>query len=213
MKKMKKTGMFLAVLLLASGTFLMAGSKAGLPEQRKGQEDSKEAGLETYTGGETQAEYRHLEKTELRAEGIYLKPWVLKSDSLKQEGLEVTAEQNGISMKLTAFRQDGSIGPGAVLEEEYKRTLAAVGKMENAKDAKVHDMVEGEDYLLQEINYSLFDKAGNLFPCAVYIKIDELSDGNYLMNAITVDNSKGNKDTEETIKEVLDAYGIQVHQA
>ena len=63
------------------------------------------------------------------------------------------------------------------------------------------------------INYSLFDKDGNLFPCAVYIKIDELSDGNYLMNAITVDNSKGNKDTEETLKEVLDAYGIQVRQA
>ena len=213
MKKMKKTGMFLAVLLLASGAFLMAGSKAELPEEREKQEDSKKAGLETYTGGETQAEYRHLEKTELRAEGIYLKPWVLKSNVLKQAGLEVTAEQNGVTMKLTAFRQGGNIGPGAVLEEEYKRTLAVIEKMKNVKNAKVRDIVEGEDYLLQEINYSLFDKDGNLFPCAVYIKIDELSDGIYLMNAITVDNSKGNKDTEETLKEVLDAYGIQVRQA
>ena len=59
-----------------------------------------------------------------------------------------------------------------------------------------------------EMDYSINDGNGSIYPCISVLKMDQLDGGYYLLSSINIDNSKANEETTEVLKELLNVYGV-----
>ena len=62
---------------------------------------------------------------------------------------------------------------------------------------------------IQQIDYEIKNDT-TVYPCALYLKIDDVSEDAILDTVITVDNTKSDDKTAGILKEVLSANGIEI---
>ena len=62
---------------------------------------------------------------------------------------------------------------------------------------------------IQQIDYEIKNDT-TVYPCALYLKIDDVSEDAILDTVITVDNTKSDDKTAAILKEVLSANGIEI---
>ena len=76
------------------------------------------------------------------------------------------------------------------------------------QDFQTYDLIEKDGYWLMEMDYSINDGNGPIYPCISVLKMDQLDGGYYLLSSINIDNSKANEETTEVLKELLNVYGV-----
>lgn len=74
-------------------------------------------------------------------------------------------------------------------------------------DVTVDEMITGDGFALQQINYNYITWEGDSVPCFEIVKCD-LTDGNVVMLNLTVDNSTATEKTQEVFEEACRLYGI-----
>lgn len=74
-------------------------------------------------------------------------------------------------------------------------------------DITVDEMISGDGFTLQQINYNYINWDGEKIPCVEIIKCDQV-DGSIVMLDLTVDNSSATENTQPIFKEACELYGI-----
>ena len=74
-------------------------------------------------------------------------------------------------------------------------------------DITVDEMITGDGFALQQINYNYINWDGEKTPCIEIIKCDQV-DGGMVMLDLTVDNSSATENTQAIFKEACELYGI-----
>ena len=98
---------------------------------------------------------------------------------------------------------------GKLLESEYNNQTKNLSEQSNIQNVKVYDIVKGSGCYIQQIDYEIKNDT-TVYPCALYLKIDDVSEDAILDTVITVDNTKSDDKTATILKEVLSANGIEI---
>nr|WP_303181866.1 hypothetical protein [Lachnoclostridium phocaeense] len=195
---MKKALIILAAVFMLGG----CGSHVEITDAGK---------LETYIEEEKAEEYQYLTRVELRKDTAFVRPYVLADHHIVDTLDGATSEGNGISLELELL--DGKEqSVGKILESVYKEIISSLDENTSAESTEICNVIEGSGYWIQEIDYTIRD-GSTLYPCAVFIKLDQLADGYYLNTVLTLDNSTADDNTAEILEELLDAYGIRIEYA
>jgi hypothetical protein len=154
--------------------------------------------------------YENLILVELGNEDISIKTYLPIDDKMKQDEMSASSEKDGVSVELSLLAETEKKNAGNIMEEVYKKEKERISKLENIQDFKVYDLEEYDGYWMLEMDYSLHDGNGTLYPCISIIKLDELDEGFLLSSIIRVDNSTANENTGSVLKETMDVYGIHM---
>lgn len=76
------------------------------------------------------------------------------------------------------------------------------------KNVTTDKILEGDDWCLQQINYTREDYEGNNVDCFTIIK-EDIANGYPLEIEIDVDNTSANENTKSTLKQVFKWYGVE----
>lgn len=159
-------------------------------------EEYQEEGEETY---------QYMKRLPLKDEsGTFLNTYILNGDIQTENGI-VTAEKAGIRME-TQLITELSESYGEVMEKAYKEKEEEL-KNSKAQNLKIYDMLEGDGCFILQMDYQRTN-GKTIYPCTVYIKIDQIGKNSCLKTMVELDNSKTNKETAEMFREVLNASGI-----
>lgn len=171
--------------------------------------------LEPYVEiGDAKAEdspYQYLKKIQLQNENISVETYLPISENQTQQGTEVYASLNGISIAVS-IKEEKEETAGTFLNEAYQQEYARIHKLKNIQDFKAFDLIEKENFWLMEMDYNQSDGNCTLYPCISIIKMDQLRDGFYLITTLNVDNSKANEDTKAILEEIMEVYGISIKE-
>ena len=74
-------------------------------------------------------------------------------------------------------------------------------------DITVDEMIAGDGFAIQQINYNSVDWEEKEYPCIEIVKCDQV-DGGVVMLSLSVDNSSATADTQAVFKEACELYGI-----
>lgn len=74
-------------------------------------------------------------------------------------------------------------------------------------DITVDEMIAGDGFALQQINYNYINWDGEKIPCIEIIKCDQVDDGMVMLD-LSVDNSSATENTQTIFEEACALYGI-----
>ena len=168
---------------------------------------SEEITLEPYQeeseGSEDSTKYEYLEAVPLATDNAYTVVYGIK-DAVTVKGDTAQSSAHGISLYSRLYENSDLFG-GSVEEfilNEFKNSI-------KSDDLKISDTIEGEGCWIKEISWSVTDADQNkVYPCAAYIKVDDLGEGNCLGSILVVDNQETDEYTEKLFTEILDWLGI-----
>lgn len=124
----------------------------------------------------------------------------------KREDKEETSKTKSSSSKSTS-NQTQPRTLADVIKTTMTNKLTALNK--DAAEVTISDAISGDGYMIQEIDYQI-ETDDAIYPCAIYIKADEISKGDFLVSVIEVDNSNTDDETEKMFNEILEANGIEL---
>lgn len=165
-------------------------------------------------GGSPAEEYEQLEgfdyfvKVPLETEDEILEVPVLKSDNLSVVGFSAASEVDGIMTSVyVSYAYDDD--PAGMVSEIAKMQMESMeGMPEYYNNITADELISGDGYALQQINYNSIAYDGTEYPCFDIVKCDMQGD-NYVMMMVTADNSEATENTETVLKEVFEVYGIE----
>ena len=131
---------------------------------------------------------------------------VLKSEYLTVSDYSAVSMTDGImtSLYMTYAYSD----PSAVISELTAAQVDSMSDMsEYYTNVTVDEMITGDGFALQQINYDSINYDGTTSPCFDIVKCDEV-DGSYVILMLTMDNSSATEETEELFRDACEVYGI-----
>lgn len=131
---------------------------------------------------------------------------VLKSAYLTVSDYSAVSMTDGImtSLYMTYAYSD----PSAVISELTAAQVDSMSDMsEYYTNVTVDEMITGDGFALQQINYDSINYDGTTSPCFDIVKCDEV-DGSYVILMLTMDNSSATEETEELFRDACEVYGI-----
>ena len=162
---------------------------------------ASEVPLEPYEETEEEISYEYLEQFPLVTDHAYIAVYALQGSDAGMSSPECAGY--GISLKVNLLDSSEETEPETVMEEERTAIIADTAPA----DIQASDLVEGTGTMIQELSWQ--ETSDNtIYPCAAYIKVDDLGDGNYLSMVITVDNRQTDENSADVLSELFDAYGI-----
>lgn len=123
------------------------------------------------------------------------------------EGAMLTAEANGISIEL-AIGYGESSDPAAEVSDDAKVAMSVFEDLSNFyKDVTISDMITGDGFALQQIDYNYQGFDGELYPCIELIKCDIVNGYPITIN-MTLDNYTADENTKALFASACELYGI-----
>lgn len=163
--------------------------------------------IEKFTKKDEEISYQYLSKLALKTKDSFLSTYQLIQGRNGSDS-ESKAEMDGITMDLKLYsKKEQSVGK--LLESEYNNQTKNLSEQSNIQNVKVYDVVKGSGCYIQQIDYEIKNDT-TVYPCALYLKIDDVSEDAILDTVITVDNTKSDDKTAAILKEVLSANGIEI---
>lgn len=123
------------------------------------------------------------------------------------EGAMLTAEANGISIELTIGYGESS-DPAAVVSDDAKVAMSVFEDLSNFyRDVAISDMITGDGFALQQIDYNYQGFDGELYPCIELIKCDIVNGYPITIN-MTLNNYTADENTKALFASACELYGI-----
>ena len=146
--------------------------------------------IEKFTKKDEEISYQYLSKLALKTKDSFLSTYQLIQGRNGSDS-ESKAEMDGITMDLKLYsKKEQSVGK--LLESEYNNQTKNLSEQSNI-----------------QIDYDIKNDT-TVYPCALYLQIDDVSEDAILDTVITVDNTKSDDKTAAILKEVLSANGIEI---
>lgn len=173
------------------------------------EDEHQTAKIEKFTKKDEEVSYQYLSKLALKTSDSFLSTYqLIQGRSESKTESESKAEMNGITMDLKLYsKKEQSIGK--LLEQEYNTQYQFLSSQPSVQNLKVYDVVKGSGCYVQQIDYEIRNDT-TVYPCAMYLKIDDVSEESILDTVITIDNTKADDKTASILTEVLDANGIDI---
>lgn len=160
---------------------------------------------------ENEIQYPHLTRISLNKDDASLRVYLPDGDSLEKSESKASSSLEGIHVE-TELIEDAGASVSILSESEFNARQAGVSQIPGVQNITAAVESTGEGFSIRQINYSINDGNGNIFPCTVIIKADHIQSTYYLKTVITIDNSSAGDDSGSILKETLDAYGIELGQ-
>ena len=131
---------------------------------------------------------------------------VLRSEYLTVSDSSVVSLEDGIMTSLyMSYAYDD---PSSVISELVDMQVDSMSDMpEYYANVTADELISGDGFALQQINYDSISYDGTSYPCFDILKCDVV-DGDYVILMLTVDNSSATEDTEELLRDACEVYGI-----
>lgn len=204
---MRKKIMIFLLALLCSVQF--AGC-ASIGHEQIREKTMKE--LEPYKGDTDEkkedSKYQYLASVTLGDEDYSVQTYLPDTNELKTEKDTASSSKDGVSVLLRFFQETKDTTAGSVLQTAYQAEKDRIEAIQGMQDFQTYDLIEKDGYWLMEMDYSINDGNGSIYPCISVLKMDQLDGGYYLLSSINIDNSKANEETTEVLKELLNVYGV-----
>ena len=156
--------------------------------------------------------YSYLTSINLKKDNATLRIYMPDGDSIEKSDSKARSTLQGIGVETELVKDDSEISVSGLSETEQNSRQNTVSQLPGVQDISVSAESTGESFSIRQINYSINDGNGNIFPCTVIIKADHIQSIYYLKTVITIDNSSAGDDSGSILKETLDAYGIKLGQ-
>ena len=131
---------------------------------------------------------------------------VLRSEYLTVSGSNVVSMEDGIMTSLYMTYAYGD--PTSVISELVDMQVESMSDMpEYYANISEDELISGDGFALQQINYDSISYDGTSYPCFDIIKCDVVDD-DYVILMLTVDNSSSTEDTENLLRDACEVYGI-----
>lgn len=193
-KEVAYMGRKTAVLL--SACFLLCGCTS------PSRDDLSSMELEPYRADSVEDEYQYLSASAFETDHAFISVWTIGENTGKKT---YSGTAHGVSLKVGLIDSDEQKTAGMILEKELDTVV------KDLEDPVIYDVIQGNGYWLQEVDHS-YTEGDLIYPCVVYIKVDDLTDGNYLSSVLSVDNRYTDQETNAVLKELFDAYGINIEK-
>ena len=198
----KRVFITLAFLLIIIGTVAFIQRFFAMKEEQP------KTKIEKFTKKDEETSYQYLSKLALKTDDSFLSTYQLIQGRNSNSASESRAEMDGISMVLKLYsKKEQTIGK--LLEQEYTNQYQLLSGQANIQNVKVYDVVKGNGCYIQQIDYEIRNET-TVYPCAMYLKIDDVSEDSILDTVIVVDNTKADDKTAAILKEVVTAAGIDI---
>ena len=173
--------------------------------ESQGEEDiTLEPYQEESSTSEDSTKYEYLEAVPLATDNAYTVVYGIK-DSVTAKGNTAQSSAHGISIYSELVDNEEKMTPDDIMDHLIFLTTQDI----TANDTKTSDTIKGENCWIKEVSWSVTDTDQNkVYPCAAYIKVDDLGEGNYLGSILVVDNQETDEYTERLFTEILDWLGI-----
>lgn len=131
---------------------------------------------------------------------------VLRSEYLTVSDSSVVSMEDGIMTSLyMSYAYDD---PSSVISELVDMQLDSMADMpEYYANVTADELISGDGFALQQINYDSISYDGTAYPCFDILKCDVVED-DYIILMLTVDNSSATDDTRELLRDACEVYGI-----
>lgn len=131
---------------------------------------------------------------------------ILNSEYLSASGGSAASVLDGVSTTVYIGYAYAEIPQ--MVSESVESTCDYMEEMpEYYADITVDEMIAGDGFALQQINYNYISWDGDKMPCIEIIKCDQVDDSVVMMD-ITVDNSIATENTQDIFREACELYGI-----
>lgn len=131
---------------------------------------------------------------------------VVNSEYLTVSGAVATGSSDGVSSSLYIGYMYSDIPQ--MVGDAVADTCEMYEEMpEYYADITVDEMITGDGFALQQINYNYISWDGEKYPCIEIIKCDQVNDDIVMMH-LTVDNSSATQNTQAVFAEACELYGI-----
>ena len=158
----------LAVLVILAGFTLWIYQPA-----HKDNTENTNKKIEKFTKKDEEISYQYLSKLALKTKDSFLSTYQLIQGRNGSDS-ESKAEMDGITMDLKLYsKKEQSVGK--LLESEYNNQTKNLSEQSNIQNVKVYDVVKGSGCYIQQIDYEIKNDT-TVYPCALYLKIDDVSE-------------------------------------
>lgn len=128
-------------------------------------------------------------------------------------GSSTSSEKNGVTVDLSLSYSKLGDAYSLTLEDQVQEQVEMSKSVyedmtEYISDVSLSNMITGDDWALQQINYS-YKFSDKCYPCCDIIKAENCN-GYTLLTTITVNNALGEEGTEEALEEACDMYEIEL---
>lgn len=191
------------VTLLCVGTILTGCNKEAATKETtlKNLESYSEA---NEVSEEDSSPYEYLTSATLGDENYAVSIYLPDTDNLKVDDYTASASTDGITTTAYLFEETDEASSEDVLQKKFEEEKGRIGNLKGMEDLNVSDLIEGDDYQLIEMDYTLNGS------CISILKMDDLKDGFYLLSYINVDASSLTENSEAILKEILEVYGVNL---
>lgn len=131
---------------------------------------------------------------------------VLRSEYLTVSDSSVVSLEDGIMTSL--YMSHAYDDPSSVISELVDMQVDSMSDMpEYYANVTADELISGDGFALQQINYDSISYDGTSYPCFDILKCDVVDD-DYVILMLTVDNSSATEDTKELLHDACEVYGI-----
>lgn len=128
------------------------------------------------------------------------------SEYLAASGGAASAVLDGVSVSVYAGYKYADLPE--MVSDSVESTCDLMESMpEYYADITVDEMIAGDGFALQQINYNYINWDGEKIPCIEIIKCDQVDDGMVMLD-LSVDNSSATENTQTIFEEACALYGI-----
>ena len=150
--------------------------------------------------------YDDFVKVQLTNESSTVEVPLLRSEYLTVSDSTAVSMEDGIMTSLyLTYAYDDPASAVAQLVDMQKQSMADMP--EYYENITTDELISGDGFALQQINYDSIGYDGTIYPCFDIIKCDVVEDDNVIL-LLTVDNSSATEDTEELLRDACEVYGI-----
>lgn len=203
-KKILTIALITIVLALATGTYIyLSHAEEDLePFQETTAEPFQKESNDT-------SRFRYLKEYLLKIEGQSLKVYLPENAKSSENENKASGDTNGVSVTAEFILNDDT-DTETLTVQETENQMTGISTFEGVQDISLKEVVSAKNYSIQQIDYSINDGNGTLYPCIVIIKTDEIETGTYLRSVIKIDNTAATEKTSSCLKEIIKAYGISL---
>ena len=154
--------------------------------------------------------FTYLSQITLQADGKSLGVYCLKDEDIYLNGDYAATSADGIELTTYLFTSSGAGAdtPKEQVDSDVKGTLAVKGSLDFYSDVAAEELLTGDGWALQQVNFNYVGFDGEKYPGFVIHKVDQVGADTFLSIEVEINSYDAEATTRPAFEEVCKAFGI-----
>ncbi|MBO1679886.1 hypothetical protein [Bittarella massiliensis (ex Durand et al. 2017)] len=155
--------------------------------------------------------FTYLSQITLQTEGKSLGVYCLEDEDIYLNGDYASTTASGIELTTFLFTSSGAGAdtPKEQVRTDVEGTLAVKGSLDFYSDVAAEELLTGDGWALQQVNFNYIGYDGEKYPGFVIHKVDQVDANTFLSIEVEVNGYDADNTTRPAFEEVCKAFGIQ----